>query len=188
MFKRTKAKSSKRAFTLLELVLVIAILLIMMPIIYGTFYLVYISHTRVILVNDARDYASLSAMAIDNVITNASSADAADSVAGPYAAAIYADTTDGNLYIKKGTGAAVKAFDYPQYNAPSGAQKWKLVITFTVDSASKTVMYRIDVIDNATADIAYTLESSVFLPNGNRSDSEKLETGAGKVLNFSNPA
>lgn len=190
MHKRAKALiSSKRAFTLLELILVIAILVITIPMIYGTFYLVQVSHARVVVMNDAKDYASLNALAIDNVITNASAATASGAVGGGYTAAIFVDPTTGDLFIQQGTGAPARAFDYPHYHTADGSQKWKLNILFTVDAASKTVMYTIKVIDNAHgSDVVYTIQSSVYLPNGNRNDTELLVTSSGTVLNFTNPA
>jgi prepilin-type N-terminal cleavage/methylation domain-containing protein len=191
MRKNTKtSKSSRKAFTLLELILVIAIMVIVIPMIYGTFYLIQVSHARVVVINDAKDYASLNAMAIDNVIANASAATASGSVGGGYTAAIYIDSASGDLYLKQGTGAAVRAFDYPQYHIADGSQKWKLNIVFTVDSSSKTVTYTIKVLDSSKpvgSNVTYSIESSVYLPNGNRKDTEMLVSSSGSVLNFSNP-
>ena len=191
MHKKTrKSFSSQKAFTLIEIILAVAIMIIIIPMIYGTFYLVQVSHARVVVLNDARDFASLNAMAIDNILANTSAAIASDSGVGGYAAALYVDSTSGVLFVQQGSGAAVPAFDYPQYNLADGKQKWKLDITFQVNSSSQTVDYVIEVLDNAKptgSDPYFTLRSSVYLPNGNRNETELLVSSSGARINFTKP-
>ncbi|MBN1892556.1 MAG: hypothetical protein JW780_07225 [Clostridiales bacterium] len=185
-----KTNSSRKAFTLIEIILAVAIMIIIIPMIYGTFYLIQVSHARVVVMNDARDFASLNAMAIDNILANTSAATASDSGVGGYAAALYVDSSSGVLFVQQGSGAAVPAFDYPQYNLADGKQKWKLDITFQVNSSSQTVDYVIEVLDNAKptgSDPYFTLRSSVYLPNGNRNETELLVSSTGARINFTKP-
>jgi|LSQX01.3.fsa_nt_gb uncharacterized protein (UPF0333 family) len=188
MRKLTRKSLSKKAFTLLEVVLAMAITIIVIPLIFGTFYLIHESHAKVAVINDAKDFASLNSTAINNLLVNASSARASGSVDGAYVATIYADS-NGDLYIRQ-AGSTSKAFEYPHYTLADGTQKWRIELNFQVNPFSKTVDYTIDVYDNSNPSATepyYKLESSVFLPNGNRVDTEQLEPGSGSYINFSNP-
>lgn len=191
MHKKTRRSiSSRKAFTLIEIILAVAIMIIIIPMVYGTFYLVQVSHARVVVLNDARDFASLNAMAIDNILANTSAATASNSGVGGYTAALYVDSSSGELFVQQGASAAVPAFDYPQYSLADGKQKWKLDITFTVNSSVQTVEYVIKVLDNAKpigSDPYYTLRSSVYLPNGNRNETELLVSSSGTMINFTKP-
>jgi len=183
-----KAHSSKKAFTLLEIILAMAILVIVIPLVFGTFYLIQVSHARVAILNDAKDYAALNSMAINNLLTNSSAARASGSPDSSYVASLYADA-NGDVYVRQG-GSTSMLYDYPHYTLADGSQKWRLELSFNVNSFSKTVTYTIDVYDNANPSAGvpfYSLESSVFLPNGNRNETEQLESGTGSCINFTNP-
>lgn len=182
-----KSAHSKKAFTLLEIILAMAIMVIVIPMVFGTFYLIYRSHAEVTVLNDAKDYASLNVLAINNLVENASAAKAAGSFEGAnYMAAIY--VYGGELWVTDGS-TPHQAFDYPQYTLADGTKKWDIGVSFTVLPASKTVEYTVTVYDNANPGIPYyTLDTSIYLPNGNRSDTEVLEASSGAWLNYSNPA
>ncbi len=183
-----KVHSSKKAFTLLEIILAMAIMVIVIPLVFGTFYLIQVSHAKVAILNDAKDYASLNSMAINNLLTNSSAARASGSVDASYVASLYADA-NGDVYIRH-SGSTTEVYDYPHYKLADGTQKWKLELSFQVNALSKTVTYTIDVYDNSNPSATtpyYSLQSSVFLPNGNRNETEQLESSTGTYINFSNP-
>ncbi|MBN1892371.1 MAG: type II secretion system protein [Clostridiales bacterium] len=181
-----KSTHSKKAFTLLEIILAMAIMVIVIPMVFGTFYLIYRSHAEVTVLNDAKDYASLNVLAINNLVENASSAKASGSFEGAnYMAAIY--VKDGELWVTSGSGDT-QAFDYPQYTLADGTKKWDIGVSFSVLPPTKTIKYTVTVYDNANPGVPYyTLDTSIYLPNGNRNGTELLEASSGSWLNYSNP-
>lgn len=186
---RKERHNSKKAFTLIEIVLAMAIMIIVIPLVFAAFYLVQLSHAGVAVLNDAKDYAALNAMAIENVVINASAGSVSGAVDGSYSSSVYCSS--GRLYFRNG-GSAVPMFDYDQYKIASGEDKWDVDVLFTLSAGNQTLTYSVRLFDNSDPSATspyYVLTSSVYLPNGNRNDSEKLESGSNaKCFNFTNPA
>lgn len=178
----TETKSCNRknkGFTLLELVLAMAIMLIVIPFVFGTFYIINVSHANVTLINDAKDYAALNSRAIENILIN-SKAVTVTSSSTPQAgfSVLSVDATDGRMLLN---GSEAFTFDHYQVN---GKQKWLLRVTFNLEAGSKTLNYTIEVLDNAKASkpTKYTLTSSVYLPSA---QPDLLIGSSGSVVKFS---
>jgi len=187
MIKR-ETNASKKAFTLIEIVLAMAIMIIVIPLAFSAFYLVQRSHASVAVMNDAKDYASLNSRAIENLVLNASNASVTSSQDTAYDNSIFSNS--GVLYLRKG-GVSDVLFDYTQYTITSGQEKWKVTVDFSLSSGTNTLSYTVHLFDNSDPSSLtpyYSLSSSVYLPNGNRNENEKLVTGSGSVFNFDFPS
>jgi type II secretory pathway pseudopilin PulG len=164
-------KNRKVGFTLLEMVLVIAIMMMMSFYLYSTFRTVNYSHLKVAVVNDMHDYASLTLKAIQNHLCNATSVGAGSDV-----------TLDpnGEYVMINGTNALP---GFTQYHTGGGKAKWGLTLKITTHPASKTVRVVLEMKDNAypSSGIAYTDEVVVYCPSC--ASMEELSDAAG--CNFS---
>ena len=165
MIRLNKKKKNRRSgFTLLEMVLVIAIMMMMSFYLYSTFRTVNFSHLKVTVVNDMHDYASLTLKAIQNNLCNATSIKKGDSI-----------TVDekGEYVLINGTNALP---GFSQYHAGSDKAKWGVKLKFYTDSSSKTVRVVIELKDNAypSSGIAYTDEVTVYFPSCKAGNMVKL--------------
>ena len=157
---RNRFLTPKKGFTLIEVVLAIAIMLIVIPMVVGSFIIVARSHQSVLQLNDAKDLAYITATAIDNKIINAESiiVSTDESVAGGYSVLSF---SGGDTFLN-----GVKMFDYPHFSSQTpGVNKWNVVVTFNAEPLISTVLYKIDIIDNDNGSTFYSLQSSSFLPN-----------------------
>ncbi len=150
-----KSKSAgKHGFTLLEMVLVIAIMMMMSFYLYSTFKVVNYSHLKVTVVNDMHDYASLTLKAIENHLCNATEITVGSDI-----------TVDDmhNEYVLINSSNALPGFT--QYHTGSGKAKWGLSLKFTTDVASKTVTVVLEMTDNAypSSGVAYTDTTVIYL-------------------------
>lgn len=155
MIRICKNKTSKKAgFTLLEMVLVIAIMMIMSFYLYATFKTVAHSHLKVTLVNDMHDYASLSLKAIENNLCNATKIGAGDD--------IKLDLNSSYVMIKEANALP----GFTQYHTATGQPRWSLNLKITTDSVSKTATVVLELTDNGvpSADVAYSDSIVVYLP------------------------
>lgn len=159
---------SRRAFTLIELLLAIAITLIFVSLVFSTFYIVNSSHAKVVVLNDAKDYASLNMDAISNLMINSdkiilsnSQIHTADEI--NYTSIYYDSATSSILNYSSTSGSAV-AFSYDQYTISGGTVKWKVSPTFSKANAH-SVKIILDIFDNATNELYYSLTRTVYLPN-----------------------
>ena len=155
MIRICKNKTSKKAaFTLLEMVLVIAIMMIMSVYLYATFKTVVHSHVKVTLVNDMHDYASLSLKAIESKLCNATKIGVGNDI----------KLDDNSTYVIINEANALPGFT--QYHTSSGQPRWRLKLKITTDSASKTATVAIEMYDNGqpSAGVAYSDSVVVYLP------------------------
>jgi len=166
-------KILRRGFTLLEMVLVLAIMVMMSTYLYSSFRVVNYSHLKVAVVNDMHDYASLTLHAIENHLINATSIAPGDSIK------LNADSS----------GVVIDGADalpgFKQYHVGSSAAKWKLSINFKADTASKTVTVTLKMTDNASPDsgVSYTDQITVYCA-ACRADTFKAVDG--KSIAYSN--
>lgn len=182
--------SGKRAFTLIEMVLAMAITLIFVGLIFSTFYIVNSSHARVAVMNDARDFASLNMTAIENLTVNSDLIIISDSPvfsydSDEYISIYYDNTGSGILYFAKAASSS-PAFAYDQYKLSNGKVKWSVDASFEKDS-KQSVLVTLDIIDNATGNVYYTLTKTLFLPNVTKGEGiscEPTTLTSGKYLNY----
>lgn len=168
MIRICKNKTSKKAgFTLLEMVLVIAIMTIMYGYLYATFKTVAHSHLKVTLVNDMHDYASLSLKAIENKLCNATTIGVGDDI-----------KVEDSSYVSINDANALPGFT--QYHTATGLPRWSLALKITTDSASKTVTVVLEMTDNGqpSAGVAYSDSITVYLPAAKPENIDNLN-GAG---------
>lgn len=174
MIRYRKNNLKRIGFTLLEMVLVIAILLMISGYIVSTFTIVNRSHLRVTTVNDMHDYASLTLRAIENNICNATK--------------IAASGSDGHT-ISCGSGDTAVKLDgnpilsnFQQYKAQAAngtiKDKWELTMTYSVNQAKKLVTVTITLKDNYTGNVSYTDSKTIYCP------SCKSMAGSGSTLWF----
>jgi len=160
--------SSKRAFTLIEMILAIAISFLFVSLIYANFFYVNTSHARVAVINDAKDFAWLNMEAISNLILNAdsivlSNAPISESAGVAYTSAFYDTSTSSTL--RYGSGVDSKsAFNYVQYRTSDGKVKWRVSPSFKKDS-NNSVLIQLDIIDNVTGTVYYTLTQTIYVSN-----------------------
>ena len=175
MRKVNKMKNHVRSgFTLLEIVLTLAILLILLSVVFSTFYIVNASHANIAVINDAKDFAAINMQAIENLTVNANSIKISSDptlVAGDaeYAAIYFVTdptTKESILYYHKDGSAAKRAFDLTQYTIDGGAKKkWSVQATFTNPSKKGIVTVKLDIIDNSTGTVYYTLQKDLLFLN-----------------------
>lgn len=178
-------KNTKRriGFTLVELLLVMALMLIFFGFIFSTFYLVNSSHANVVVINDAKDFAALNMDAVTTLIANAEHIVISDSKNQDIADHTDVYYTDSKLYYKFASTEKL-AFTYDQHTIADGNDKWKITSTFT--KSGTMLIVRLDVVDNASSDTSayYSLSRTVYLPNITKS--EKIEGYSGSVVTFKN--
>ena len=165
MIRVNKKKTRKSGFTLLEMVLVIAIMVMMSFYLFSTFKTVNYSHLKVAVVNDMHDYASLTLKAIQNHLCNATSISAGDAIT----------LDDKGEYVLINGQQALPGFT--QYHAGDSSAKWGLNLKITTDKASRTVKVVLEMKDNAypSSGIAYVDEVVVYCPSCKAKDMAKLE-------------
>ena len=155
MIRICKNKTSKKAgFTLLEMVLVIAIMMILSFYLYATFRTIAHSHVKVTLVNDMHDYASLSLKAIERKLCNATKVGVGND--------IKLDTNSSYVLINEANALP----GFTQYHTSTGQPRWSLKLKITTDPANKTATVVLEMTDNGhpSAGVAYSDSIVVYLP------------------------
>jgi len=175
MRKISKKRSHVRSgFTLLEIVLTMAILLIFLSVIYSTFYIINASHAKIAVINDAKDFAAINMQAIENLTINANtvkiSSTSALGAGDAGCTAIYyvtdATTKESVLYYHKDGFLETKAFSLSQYTINKGAnKKWSVRATFTNPSQKGVINVTLEIIDNSTGSVYYTLSKNLLFLN-----------------------
>lgn len=157
-------KNRKLGFTLLEMVLVIAIMVMMSFYLFSTFRTVNYSHLKVTVVNDMHDYASLTLKAIQNHLCNATSIKKGTTI----------KVDDNGEYVLVNDNNILPGFT--QYHAGANKAKWGVTLKFYTDSSSRTVRVVIELKDNAypASGIAYTDEVVVYCPSCKPANMDKL--------------
>lgn len=186
---------STHGFTLIELVLVMAITTIFVVIVFAVFSIVNTSHARVAVLNDAKDYAALNMQAIENLTADAIEVELLTVVPVSQAGCI-------SVYFTKGATSKEsvlwyiddigehRAFDYGQYSINSDVRKWSILTLttqpiFTTTSTQGVVHVNLQVVDNSTDKVCYTLSKDLIFLNIKSATSIKNPSGTViKVKNF----
>jgi len=191
MRKSDKNSTNPRGFTLIEIVLVMAILIILLSVVFATFFIVNSSHARVAVINDAKDYAYLNMAAIENDVVNASGIILATTannfpVAGETGyTSLYFD----NGVLMRATSSSSKAavFAYPQYTVTTASgtkPKWGVLAAYSKNT-DDTLKVNLKIIDNATSSVFYTLDKNIILLN--ITDFTGSEGAVVKYINYVEP-
>ena len=160
MNRMNKKKISRRriGFTLLEMVLVMAIMVIMSAYLYATFRVVNYSHLEVTVVKDMHDYASLNLQAIANNLCNATSItkDSSTKNFGLSNDASYVTLNNANILP-----------GFTQYHAGNGKAKWGVTLKFKTNPGTKTISVEIALTDHAVppSGVIYRDVVTVYCPS-----------------------
>ena len=180
---RNNIKQNRIGFTLIEVVLAMAILVLMLSTFFAVFSIINTSHANVAVMNDAKDYVQLNMEAVTNLIINSEKitfctnptwqvgVDDA-STKSLYFDSNYMTAPKGELYFDKGDHAS-PVFTYPQYSTGSGSNqknKWYINATFSIDSTDKKIVkVELIVMNNSKSPaVPYSggrLTRSIYVPN-----------------------
>ncbi len=180
--RRTRSYQSKKpGFTLLEIVLVMAILVFMIGTFFAVFNIIQVSHAKVAVMNDAKDYVELNMEAITNLIVNSSKITFCTNptwnvgVDDPNSKSLYYDSLSGGksgllYFLGKGELPTDPIFTYDQYKIGNGKNKWYIKPTFSLDTTNPTnkmVKVKLDLYDNSSSSTSpyWTLTRSIYVPN-----------------------
>lgn len=170
---RLSKTRTKTGFTLIELMLSMGIMVIVIAVVWGTFLVVNQSHAHVVVVNDVKDFADLQMQAITNILANVDKVKAAPDTSkelknpddNGYTRSFYY-ATNGDLVYYEGTGTQT-ALDFDQFTFTNSAgveeNKWRVDPTFDVKDTYVTVV--LEIYDNASGELYYTLSKSIYVPN-----------------------
>jgi len=194
MRKTVKNSTNPHGFTLIEIVLVMAILLILLSVVYATLFIVNSSHAQVAVINDAKDYAYLNMAVIEKNIVNAN-----DIILSPTNSLLAGEAEYTSLYfsinivgvpdgvlMRDTSSASTAAFTYPQYNVSTSSgtkTKWNVNATYSWNP-DDTLKVNLKIFDNATKSVYYTLEKDIILLN--ITDSTKISGAPGTVVKYKN--
>lgn len=184
-------KSRRTGFTLIEIVLVMAILILMISTFFAVFSIINTSHANVAVMNDAKDYVQLNMEAVNNLIVNSKEIEFCNDptwyVGDANTMSLYFDSYNhlidptgtiynGSLFFDKGDllNPEPAVFTYPQYTIGSGLDKknkWYIEATFSIDPAadSKIVKVVLVVMNNSKSPaVPYSggrLVRFIYVPN-----------------------
>lgn len=151
-------KKNKRAFTLVEMMLAVAIIIMTSGVFFSLIITVMKSHTNVAATNDVADFALLNAKAFENTVINAKEV-------GSGSNKIYVNAN--NQLSKNGTAL----FNLNQYKVePDGNDKWAVDFSYTLDE-NGLCNYTIKLSDASTITMegivkyVYTYKGSVYIPH-----------------------
>ena len=185
---RQVSTKTKLGFTLIEILIAMAIMVVMMTIVWGTFLIINSSHANVVVVNDAKDYAELNMTGIANMLANADKVKAAsypnitinatDAGEG-YTKSAYFDPTSSDLMYYDGvtlkTGIHLDQFTVKDSSTGTSKNKWVIKPSYQINNSTITVTLQI--YDNSDNTLYYTLTRTIFMPNV-----KDTSTGSGDVL------
>lgn len=205
MHKKAKDCQKRHGYTLVELVLVMAILLILFGIIYATFSIVNNSHARVAVLNDAKDYAYMNLAYIEKEVANANGIILSQATAAAYYPlagevgykSVYYNSWvlhDGILRTATSASSAAVLFAYAQYTVSTSTgtkAKWEAAPTYS-KNLDGTLHIKLEILDNAKSvrTVAYTLEKDFQFLNIKTPSLDIVDNGGGsaaviKYKNFS---
>ena len=152
--RRVSKKSSRKGFTLLEMVLVLAIICMMSFYLFSTFKVVNYSHLKVAVVNDMHDFASLNLQAISNALCNSTSVSAGSNIKVDGSGDFVALNSDNILP------------GFVQYHVGGVQAKWGVALKITTYPESRVVRVAIELTDRAqpSSGVAYRDEVFVYCP------------------------
>lgn len=158
-----KYNKSRKGFTLLEVVLAIAIMMLTASVFFSLILVVVKSHTNVVAANDMADFAMLNGRAIENAVINSKSIGESGSKK---------IKVTGNRICK----GAIPLVSMEQYEIIPSNDKWEISVSFRSEAATRMVYYTITLKDQANKidginKYTYTYSGSVYIPHGTVKDS-----------------
>lgn len=188
MCKSSSRPDKRFGFTLLELMLVMAIMVLFISFIYGTFYIVNASHARVAVLNDAKEVAALHMTAIENMIINAEDVVISDSAS---ALADHKVITFSPLSELTVDGSIIFTIDqYTINTTSSNNNKWDVTATFVKSAATSSVDVTIIIKDRSKdpPTVFYQLKKTILLLNVRNDVGSEITAGiTGHVIKCKYP-
>lgn len=164
-----RISKNKKAFTLVEIMLAIAIMMLVMPCIAMLLATIVRANEAVFNKNDVVDYAYANRLALEGYLANASTLGNGDQIISTSNGVI---TINGNPLV-----------DVTTYFAhPNGTQTWDAVTKFTV-SGTGVVDYEISYYLHGTSNALYVDEGTIYIPHMNPTNCAAV---SGTSLLFSN--
>lgn len=158
-----KVCKTKRAFTLVEVMLAVAIIALTAGIFFSLILVVMKSHVNVVTTNDVADFALLNARALENTVVNAKTIGEGSNKI----------SVQGNKLCKNGT----PLFDLDQYKVEPGDQdKWQMTFNYEINE-NGLCTYSINLKDNSSTAVEglnkynYTYNGSVYVPHATVTES-----------------
>lgn len=150
---KKNSKSRRIGFTLLEMVIVLAIMLMMFTYLVATFQVVEKGHTGVAMINDLHDFASMNLKAIANNLCNATSVGSSGRTIS---------VADSNHVVVDSNSLLPS---YRQYPGNANGARWMVKLAFTTHSDTKIIDVKIELYDSKDGNsLAYTDSMSVYCP------------------------
>jgi len=167
IFKGVQKRHPKNGFTLLELMIVMAIMMLFITFIFGTFYIVNASHARVAVLDDAKELATLDMNAIENLIINGNDIVITNDTAALPGYTVITFNANSEL-----TYNGTVAFPFQQYTintASANKNKWDVSATFVRNAAGNAVDVTITLKDRSknpsSPPVYYKLSKTILLLN-----------------------
>lgn len=148
-----KINKNKKAFTLVEVMLAVAIIAMTAGVFFSLILVVMKSHVNVVSTNDCADFAMLNARAFENTVINAKKV-------GPGGA----NTVQvvGNKLCKNGA----PLFDLDQYKVEPGAKdKWYMEFSYELDE-NGVCAYTIKLTDSSLGSAVDGVNTYTYVYNG----------------------
>jgi len=171
IFRGVQKDPRKKGFTLLELMIVMAIMLLFITFIFGTFYIVNASHARVAVLDDAKELAALDMNAIENLIINGNDIEISDDPTARLGYTVITFNSSSNpgqlTYNNNGTDIlALGPFQQYTIKTSSGGSIDKWAVTAKFDKTmGNAVDVTVTLTDNSTHTPYYRLTKTIFLLN-----------------------
>jgi len=156
--------ATSSGFTLLELMIVMAIMVLFISFIFGTFYIINASHARVAVLNDAKELASFNMEAIENLMINASDVILTNEYS-PLSGYTVIRFDDSKLKYND-----IDAFTFNQYTintSSANKNKWDVSATFVKSATGKAVDVTVIIKDRSKSPATdfYKLTKTILLLN-----------------------
>ena len=188
-------KSKKRVgFTLVEMILSIAIILMVGGVIAGVCVSISNSFVTTYNVDDSADYAMLYARGFENSFLKYSQVDGSSNAGKTCSWYIEPDASSGvPLLVRENSGGTTEPVFQPNFMSTGNPSKpkWVVCMFYSFDSANKVVEYRIFVKDNySDTDFMYRYDGSFWVPRfedrakaANVAGTRSIDTTQGDELN-----
>lgn len=170
----------KLGFSLVEMVLVLAIICLLGGIVGGLCLAISNSFITTYNIDDSSDYAILFARGFENSFLARQQSTATNGLTTWFVDTSTSYATYPTLRVKEGSGAPTAVFEPQFLGGSDGTYKWKIYMFYKWEEASERVLYAIILKDNKTGtDFTYFYQGAFWVP---RYLDRKEYTGSSKNI------